>query len=303
MIEKLKEIFPSMVEANPEEMMDTEFYEWYKTTENKIVGIHKEEMTKKEELLLETFLTPYYVNHPPVTKREEDWIDVLFHQGNPKKLLSNKDDIKFRFVYFSLSDDNVDQDAFREAIHGLFPYQVPIIWENNHEGMIIEEDFRNEEDMISYSEIIDVLMSDFYMKVRLFVGPYSNEIKHSQAFYGWIKQCFYDVYPYNKQVVINYVSAVPYLFLKPLSSQSTSFIIDSILRDTVNEEDLLQTIRIFLECNSNATFAAKKLYMHRNSLQYRVDKFIEKTGIDVKQFEGALSVYLTLLLKQNSEKK
>jgi DNA-binding PucR family transcriptional regulator len=43
--------------------------------------------------------------------------------------------------------------------------------------------------------------------------------------------------------------------------------------------------------------------MHRNSLQYRIDKFIEKTGIDIKHFKGAVAVYLAILLQQYADHK
>ncbi|MDL4842735.1 PucR family transcriptional regulator [Aquibacillus rhizosphaerae] len=301
MIEKLKRIFPSIVEAQSDIPMDTDTYLWFSTNENNIVGIEKLDITEKERMLLETILTPYYANQPPVTKREEQWINILFNDANQQELM-NDHNLNYRFVYFSFSDDTVDPLSFREAIHGLFPNRVPIIWENNHEGIIIEENQLSEDDMISYNEIIDVLMSDFYMKVHLFIGPYSQNISSARTQYQWVKQSFHTVHYYDSRPVINYIMAVPYLLLEPLGEQSMVHIIESILQDTIKEEELLQTIQIFLECNSNATLAAKKLYMHRNSLQYRVDKFIEKTGIDVKQFEGALSVYLTLLIKNKKHR-
>jgi DNA-binding PucR family transcriptional regulator len=35
----------------------------------------------------------------------------------------------------------------------------------------------------------------------------------------------------------------------------------------------------------NASLTAKRLFIHRNSLQYRIDKFIERTGIDIRQLK------------------
>ncbi|WP_226038007.1 PucR family transcriptional regulator [Aquibacillus saliphilus] len=296
MIKKLKEIFPSLVEANEEVSIDTDNFFWFTTPENKLVGFPCKELSKKESLLLETFLTPYHANQPPVTKREEQWIHVLFNNGNAKQFHDQPQ--IYRFVYFSLSDDTIDGVAFREAIHGLFSTKVPIIWENSHQGVIIEENMKSDESDISYHEIIEVLMSDFYMNVNLFISPYFNVIDACLQQYKWTKSCFCVVHKYCKSPVVDYIESVPYLLLEPLDEESIPLIVTSILQDATNDEELLKTVQIFLECNSNATLAAKKLYMHRNSLQYRVDKFIEKSSIDVKQFKGALSVYLTLMLKQ-----
>ncbi|MDC3417289.1 PucR family transcriptional regulator [Aquibacillus salsiterrae] len=296
MIEKLKEIFPDLIEAKLEIAMDSEYYDWYSTPDNEIIGIPIDHLTEKEQMLLNTFLSPYYASQPPLTKREDDWINVIFNNGNSADLVKNQKNLSYRYVYFSLSDDKVDPIAFREAIHGLFPYKVPIIWENNHEGILIEDEPIEEVD-ISYEEMIEVLMSDFYMKVKFYIGPYFNEVDRASEYFKWIKDCYQKVNKYMKGSIMDHISAVPFLFLEPSDDQTSDIIIPSILKDTITEDDLLETIRTFLESNSNATLAAKKLYMHRNSLQYRVDKFIEKTGIDVKQFKGALSVYLTLLLK------
>ncbi|MER2142109.1 MAG: helix-turn-helix domain-containing protein, partial [Priestia megaterium] len=53
--------------------------------------------------------------------------------------------------------------------------------------------------------------------------------------------------------------------------------------------------------NLNVSLAAKKLYMHRNSLQYRIEKFIDRTHLDIKHFTGAVSAYLAILALKNSQ--
>ncbi|MCY8607352.1 helix-turn-helix domain-containing protein, partial [Bacillus sonorensis] len=50
----------------------------------------------------------------------------------------------------------------------------------------------------------------------------------------------------------------------------------------------------YMQCNLNASLTAKRLFIHRNSLQYRIDRFIEKTGIDIRQFEEAAAVYFII---------
>ncbi|WP_138419796.1 PucR family transcriptional regulator [Aquibacillus sediminis] len=300
MLQNLKEVFPSLIEVTKQTTLDREKYVWFHHNDANLIGIAKQEVTPKELKVLETFLTPYHLSNIPITPREEQWVNVLYHGGDPA-LLGSTNHPNYRYVYFSLSDTDIDPLAFKEAIHGLFSTNVPILWENNHEGVIIEENQLQLEADISYQEIIDVLMSDFYMNVHLYISSYFHDANHALEQYQWTKKCFYATYPHSKNTVITYVDAIPYLFLSELDQPSMSLIVESILKETITEDELLDTVRIFLECNSNATFAAKKLYMHRNSLQYRVDKFIEKTGIDIKQFHGGLSVYLTLLLKQKKK--
>ncbi len=56
--------------------------------------------------------------------------------------------------------------------------------------------------------------------------------------------------------------------------------------------ETIQTVIGFIESDLNATLASKKLYMHRNTLNYRLDHFIAISEIDVRTFAGAQAIYL-----------
>jgi DNA-binding PucR family transcriptional regulator len=59
-----------------------------------------------------------------------------------------------------------------------------------------------------------------------------------------------------------------------------------------NNEDVIYTVREFIENNMNSSLSAKKLYMHRNTLNYRIENFIDATNINVKTFKGANAIYM-----------
>ncbi len=56
--------------------------------------------------------------------------------------------------------------------------------------------------------------------------------------------------------------------------------------------EVIQTILGFIDQNMNASKTAKVLFMHRNTLNYRLDNFINKTELDVRSFKGAVAIYL-----------
>ncbi|MCR4430922.1 MAG: helix-turn-helix domain-containing protein [Tepidanaerobacteraceae bacterium] len=60
--------------------------------------------------------------------------------------------------------------------------------------------------------------------------------------------------------------------------------------------DALTTIRAVLDCNLNMAEAARKLYIHRNTLMYRLDKIHEQTGLDIRNFHDAVKMEIYLLL-------
>jgi DNA-binding PucR family transcriptional regulator len=56
--------------------------------------------------------------------------------------------------------------------------------------------------------------------------------------------------------------------------------------------DTLDTVLRFIEANLNQSKAAKDMYMHRNTLLYRLDQFGSQTGIEPRTFQGAFALKL-----------
>ncbi|MGI6392725.1 MAG: helix-turn-helix domain-containing protein [Candidatus Izemoplasmatales bacterium] len=56
--------------------------------------------------------------------------------------------------------------------------------------------------------------------------------------------------------------------------------------------EIIQTVQGFIKANLNQSVAAKQLYLHRNTLNYRIDHFIAYSEINVKSFFGAYAFYL-----------
>lgn len=53
--------------------------------------------------------------------------------------------------------------------------------------------------------------------------------------------------------------------------------------------DVMKAVDGFLENGMNTSLAARKLYMHRNTLIYRLNKVRALTGLDLKNFDMALT--------------
>ncbi|WP_127498625.1 PucR family transcriptional regulator [Paenibacillus glycanilyticus] len=62
------------------------------------------------------------------------------------------------------------------------------------------------------------------------------------------------------------------------------------------EAEMLATLETFFSLDCNVSETAKKLYIHRNTLLYRLDKLKQETGLDVRQFRDAVLVKIILLL-------
>ncbi|HEX6799868.1 MAG TPA: helix-turn-helix domain-containing protein [Ktedonobacterales bacterium] len=64
-----------------------------------------------------------------------------------------------------------------------------------------------------------------------------------------------------------------------------------------HEPDLLQTLDVFFECNCSSTCTADRLFIHRNTLSYRLDKIASLTGLDPRNFDLAVQIRLSLVLR------
>ncbi|MNO14821.1 Purine catabolism regulatory protein [compost metagenome] len=79
--------------------------------------------------------------------------------------------------------------------------------------------------------------------------------------------------------------------------QRQRFIEESSKHDALfADEETLTTLDTFFQLDCNVSETAKRLYIHRNTLIYRIDKFKQETGLDVRTFEDAVLVKLKLLL-------
>ena len=62
------------------------------------------------------------------------------------------------------------------------------------------------------------------------------------------------------------------------------------------DEETALTIRTFFETNLNISETARKLYLHRNTLVYRLEKLHQQTGLDLRSFEEAMSFRMAMMV-------
>lgn len=63
-------------------------------------------------------------------------------------------------------------------------------------------------------------------------------------------------------------------------------------------DEIRKTIQTFLNTNQNISETSRVLYIHRNTLVYRLDKFNKMTGLDCTKFEDGMKVGMALLVLQ-----
>lgn len=70
------------------------------------------------------------------------------------------------------------------------------------------------------------------------------------------------------------------------------------------DNEMIRTMEVFFKCGLNLSEAAKELYIHRNTLIYRLDKIQKYTNYDIREFnEAVLLKIIFFIWKEKNEKK
>ena len=62
------------------------------------------------------------------------------------------------------------------------------------------------------------------------------------------------------------------------------------------DEETLTTINKFFENNLNVSETSRQLFVHRNTLVYRIEKLAKGTGLDIRTFDDALTFKIALMV-------
>ncbi|RFB18434.1 transcriptional regulator [Bacillus sp. HNG] len=273
----------------------TDLYSWFLTDTGTFFGIKKDRLSTKETSLLSSLFTPYGTHVNDMNDTQAFWYNLLFlQQGtvSPEQFSFSQ----CRFIQFYADQPITDHLEFQEAIQALLPRDTIFLWENDSSGVLVET--RNEEiiEDVFYDEITVTLTSDFYTDMRLFIGQTHPLSDNLGSLFHTEKEWFQKGIQFlHKQKVYRLHDILPFLLLEGMDEDFRNQLKNVIPEELQDDHELLETIKVFFESDLNVSNAAKRLYMHRNSLQYRIEKFIEKTGIDIKHFHGAVTTYLAIL--------
>jgi carbohydrate diacid regulator len=81
----------------------------------------------------------------------------------------------------------------------------------------------------------------------------------------------------------------------PLCKMFIKEIFEGKSPDEFDEETII-TINKFFENSLNASETSRQLYIHRNTLVYRLDKLQKSTGLDLRVFEDAITFKIALMV-------
>ena len=148
--------------------------------------------------------------------------------------------------------------------------------------------------------ILDMLNTEAMTKVHVAFGTVVGEIKEVSRSYKEAKMAL-DVGKifYSDKNVIAYsrlgIGRLIYQLPLPLCRMFIKEIFDGKSPDEFDDETLT-TINKFFENSLNVSETSRQLYIHRNTLVYRVAKLQKNTGLDLRVFEDAITFKIALMV-------
>ncbi|MBR0381030.1 MAG: helix-turn-helix domain-containing protein [Eubacterium sp.] len=148
--------------------------------------------------------------------------------------------------------------------------------------------------------IVDMLNTEAVSRVHVSFGTIVKEIKEVSRSYKEAKMAM-DIgkifYPEKNVVAYSNlgIGRLIYQLPLPLCKMFIREIFDGRSPDEFDEETL-QTINKFFENNLNVSETSRQLYIHRNTLVYRLDKLEKSTGLDLRVFEDAITFKIALMV-------
>ena len=194
-----------------------------------------------------------------------------------------------------------------EIVRSIFPTkQKDFVTAVDEKSIILvkelkEKDSKEEIDQIS-KHIYDTLSAEAMTSVYVAIGTVVNDLKNVSASYKEAKMALEvgKIFEENKKIV-NYeqlgIGRLIYQLPAPLCKMFINEVLHGLSMDQFDEETLT-TVNKFFENNLNVSETSRQLYIHRNTLVYRLDKLQKMTGLDLRNFDDAIIFKIMLMVSK-----
>ena len=210
-----------------------------------------------------------------------------------------------RRVVMILEVSHEKENSCLETVRSLFgPKSGDFITAVDEKSIIVVKELAENEgypemDILSNS-ILDVLPEDKKEDAVIAYGTVVGEIKDVSRSYKEARMALnVGKIFFSENKVIAYsslgIGRLIYQLPIPLCKMFIKEIFENKSPDDFDDETLT-TINKFFDNNLNVSETSRQLYIHRNTLVYRLDKLQKSTGLDLRVFEDAITFKIALMV-------
>ncbi|MCL2212562.1 MAG: helix-turn-helix domain-containing protein [Oscillospiraceae bacterium] len=253
-------------------------------------------------------------------------IKTLYEERNDKSaliknilldnILPNDIYVKAKELHFSLEEPRVvflvnfhtkNNHVPYDMIQNLFPDKENDFLVSVGEQSIalvkgVKSFVRTEELESIAREIADTLSGEFYITVSVGVGTVVDNIKYLARSFkeAMIALEVGKIFDADKNIICYEDLGIARLIYQLPTTMCDMFIKEVFKREAYEslDNEILSTVVVFFENNLNVSETARKLFVHRNTLVYRLDKVQRLTGLDLREFDHAITFKVAMLVKK-----
>ncbi len=190
-----------------------------------------------------------------------------------------------------------------EILRGLFGARSKdFVTAVDEKNVIVVKDVSNNDSIDNLNKIAEAMADALGSNnnARIAFGTVVNELKEVSKSYKEARMAL-DVGKifFEDERVVAYASLgigrLIYQLPIPLCKMFIKEIFGGFSADEFDEETLA-TINKFFENSLNVSETSRQLYIHRNTLVYRLDKLLKITGLDLRVFEDAITFKIALMV-------
>lgn len=150
--------------------------------------------------------------------------------------------------------------------------------------------------------IVDTIGVEIYMKINIGIGTIVDNIKELAHSFKEAQVALEvgKVFDTEKSIV-NYDSLGIGRLIYHLPTKLCEMFLKEIFKKEsidVLDQEIITTVQKFFENNLNVSETSRKLYVHRNTLVYRLDKIYKLTGLDLRTFDDAIVFKVAMMVKK-----
>ena len=212
----------------------------------------------------------------------------------------------YRVAMLIRLSDKSDVSAF-DILQGLFPEkQKDFIINVNETDLVLVKEVKSSNDNKDLEKlaksIIDILSSELYLKSYIGIGTIVDNVKDLPRTFKEAQVALEvgKVFDTEKFIISYDNLGIGRLIYQLPTTLCEMFLSEVFKKGSIESLDYetLFTIQKFFENNLNVSETSRKLFVHRNTLVYRLEKIRKLTGLDLRRFDHAIIFKVALMVKK-----
>ena len=245
------------------------------------IQIPKKDLTQREEDLLTLIF-----GKQAIDKEKHPWYAFLFEN----KSIHQEGSYRVIQVNLNTSDFPLKQ-LWIDEIKQIFQHITDFFFTTETTAFIVEKESQDYLTTNDLDGLFLALDTDFNVSTTLFVGAFHSSRKNFAKCFSEEQKIFWET---ASNLKCKDISSVALSFYSNESIKE-SVLLSELYSRWIKKSEMCDIIPVLWSNLGNLSSTSKDLYMHRNTLLYKIEKFSSETGLNLKEANALFLSYLLIL--------